>query len=106
MVKITTITTGDEISSALQIELQLQLNQKQPKHFTLKKQHRLSAHMYKNIKISTYLELPQLSVMRDSARTEYGKSAAAGKAGSSALSARFPCPTSLLLSPPTLPTCT
>ena len=35
------------------------------------------------------LELPQLSVMSDSARIEYGKSAAEGMLGDRALSTKF-----------------
>jgi hypothetical protein len=52
----------------------------------------------------THLELPQLSVISDSARTVYGNTSAEGKAGRMARSARSPCPTSRRLRPPTLPT--
>ncbi len=51
-----------------------------------------------------YLDEPLLSVMVLSSRIAYGKSASSGMTGSSALSAKVPCPISRLLGAPILPT--
>ena len=48
-------------------------------------------------------ELPLLSVIVDSSLTVKGKSSYGGMTGMSALSARFPWPTSLRLAAPTRP---